>query len=393
MARDEAGTLTILGVHVKSDGYPNVLWRLRELMEHPQLQHRVREINAPFRRPPGTAAKRRNGFIFGAWQFAWSHVKVIAGYLWHRPRGVVYIPYPAVFVLFFLSLLPTGWRPRKLIVDAFISLHDTVVNDRKMVAPDGALAFLLKCVETRAYRTADVVVVDTQLNAVFFRACFGLGPGKVVALPLSIDDSAYYFSPYQANGSICRVLFIGTFVPLQGVEVIAQAIKLLAGVAGLQFILIGTGQTAVTVRKLLRDGPNNWVWHEEWRSPQELGEEIRNADICLGIFGAGEKTQRVWPFKNYAYMAAGRAIITGDTLCARNLARLADEPPFTCVPVNDASALAHAIEYLAERPVLRAQLALRSRAFYEKHLNGKLAVDFILSQLADIEPQGGVPSK
>ena len=61
----------------------------------------------------------------------------------------------------------------------------------------------------------------------------------------------------------------------------------------------------------------NVEWERGWQSAEALAAAIRAADICLGIFGAGDKAQRVWPLKNYSYIAVGRDLISDDTPEAR----------------------------------------------------------------------------
>ena len=375
--------LTVLGVHVKSDGFPNVTCRLQSIAATKCVH--VNEIDFPFRPlkiVQGKLQKHKTfRFLSASCRVVYSHFKVMIAYLSKMPFVAVYVPYPAVYILYMLSLMPRQWRPKYVMADAFISLYDTIVNDRELVARNGIIASILRHIETRAYNSADRIIVDTELNANYFRITFGLSPDKVKALPLSINQEEYKYYPYQPNDIKCQVLFIGTFVPLQGVETIARAIKLLNGLKNIQFTLIGTGQSATAVRAILGTELRNFVWYETWHTSSQLATKIQQADICLGIFGAGEKTQRVWPLKNYAYMSVGKAIISGDTFCARELSKLSDELLFLSVPVNNHYALAEAIQHLARHKELRSKLSAQSHRFFQQHLNDKIAVEYILSQL------------
>ena len=115
-------------------------------------------------------------------------------------------------------------------------------------------------------------------------------------------------------------------------------------------------------------------WERKWQSSKVIAEEIRQADICLGIFGAGDKAQRVCPFKLYAYASIGRAVITGETLWLRESAQPPHEA-FASVPVNEAAALAAKIIQLADAPMLREKLAENSHQFYESHLSNQAALE------------------
>ncbi len=377
--------VTILGVHVKSAGYPNVVFRIRDLERAPLL--RTREINFPFR--PATSrygahswAWRPLQLLWAAIRLAYAHVYVLLAYFWQGRPSRLYIPYPSAIVLCCLSLLPKAWRPEYVVADCFISLYDTAITDRKLAPPGSWVARILKSVESRAYRSADMIVVDTDLNASYFRETFGLVPSRVTALPLSIDESAFRPDPYLPNGDSCTVLFIGTFVPLQGVDVIAQAAAALGTRRDVRFRLIGSGQTAEAVERIFaKSRPANLEWVTQWMDSEKLAEEIRSADICLGIFGTSPKTQRVWPLKNYAYMAIGRAIITGDTMQAQRMRQQTDSAPFLTVPPGDPAALASAIVELAKNPERRKVYAENARHFYERNLCSRIALEQIILQL------------
>ena len=378
--------VAILGVHVKSTGYPNVTFRLRELVRSPRL--RIQEINFPFR--PATA---RNTAVSRAWKplkwlwsamrLAYAHVYVLLGYFWRGRPPRLYVPYPSTFVLLCLSLLPRSWRPAHIVADCFISLYDTMITDRKLISAGSLAARTLRALESRAYRNANVIIVDTDLNAEYFVDTFGLATSQIMALPLSIDEDVFRPAAYQPHNGTCTVLFIGTFVPLQGVDIIVQAAVALASHRDIRFRLIGSGQTAKAVERILENHRlPNVEWVTQWIDGEALADEIRRADICLGIFGSGPKTQRVWPLKNYAYMAIGRAIITGDTLQAEHLLQRTDSAPFLTVPTGDAAALAAAIAGLATNPDRRLAFSDNSRRFYEKHLCSRIALEQIVMNLA-----------
>lgn len=381
----EPANITILGVHVKSTGYPNVTFRIRDLKQSSQL--RTREINFPFRAETSHHENRSRAWkplrlLWTVLRLTYAHLGIFLAYFWHGRPNRLYIPYPSVLVLFCLSLLPKAWRPTYIVADCFISLYDTAVTDRGLISSRSWAARALKSLESRAYRIADVIVVDTDLNASYFRETFRLTPSKVIALPLSIDESVFRPSPYLPSGDSCNVLFIGTFVPLQGADVIARAAVILRERRDVQFRFIGSGQTADAVERIFAGGrPENVEWITQWVDSERLAEEIRKADICLGIFGTGSKAQRVWPLKNYAYMAIGRAIITGDSLFSRRMLQESDFAPFLTVPHGDPAALAAAIVTLAQDPERRKDYAKNARLFYDRNLCSRIARKQLVSHL------------
>ncbi len=376
----EAAPFSVLGVHLESEGYPNVRYRLAALRAAAGVPIPV--INHPFRAPLGRSG---GGKIMALWRLLYAHAAVLGRYLVRGERGVVYLPYPAVFVLFAFSFLPRSLRPRATVADVFISLYDTVVNDRRLLSAKSLAARLLWWMESRAYSAAEMIVVDTELNAADLRGLFP-GAKRVVALPLSIDEAYFQAVPPRPAQAACHVVFIGTFVPLQGVETIAAAALRLRERADIRFTLVGDGQTASAVEAILggADKDANVHWIRQWQNAEEIRAHISSADLCLGIFGEGDKAQRVWPFKNYHYMAAGRALLTGDTACARDLVEAAGAAPFATTPCSDAEALADAIAALAGDPARREQLARDSAHFFETRLSSRQSIPRLCALMAEL---------
>lgn len=379
---DSRNSLLILGVHLKSEGYPNTLYRLRDLEASGLF--RMVEINMPMW---NEATQNRHGFsrlTRNFWQAVFSHITVMARFLSlaKRPERI-YVPYPGVFLLFLLSCLPARLKPQRVVVDVFISLYDTIVLDRSLLTHNGFPAKILKWVERRAYDYADKLVVDTQQSAKFLCSLFGLPETKVVVAPLSIDEINFRYSPYLQHAGICRVLFIGTMVPLHGIGTILEAASLLSDRPDIHFKLIGDGQETPRIESWLHSHVTNLDWERAWQPSTRIAEEIGRADICLGIFGDRDKAQRVCPFKIYAYASVGRAIITGETdWLKETTVRLSCEP-FAKVPVKNSAALAAKITQLADDPALRIKLAANSHEFFNSHLGSKPALKILTSCLLE----------
>ncbi len=367
--------LLVLGVHLKSEGYPNVLYRLQSLANSGTFD--VSEINHPMWR---TASRVRPGLrakLGALCRAVWAHLVVVTRYLLHaRSVRRVYLPYPAVFVLFALSYLPRRLLPEWIVADAFISLYDTIVVDRKLLAASSLLARALRWMEARSYRLANRIVVDTPQNAAHLCSMFDLPSAQVVAIPLSTNETEFTLTAPLQPKPVCTVLFVGTLIPLHGIAFILDAITRLAHRQDIVFRLVGDGQESAKIAALIETLGHRMVWINNWQSSAQLADEIANADICLGIFGEGNKTQRVCPFKLYAYAAIGRATITGDTQWLRESGAA---EAFASVPVGNGLALAARIEMLADSPEARAALAIGCRAFYES----KLGNDVALIQLID----------
>jgi glycosyltransferase involved in cell wall biosynthesis len=106
------------------------------------------------------------------------------------------------------------------------------------------------------------------------------------------------------------VLFFGSFLPLHGVEIIAEAALLLAKEKAIRFRFIGQGQTYPQVRAFFKEHGLDNADFLGRLSLSRLPGEIAKADICLGVFGRTEKSRRVVPHKIYQALAMGKAVVT-----------------------------------------------------------------------------------
>ncbi|PCI78888.1 MAG: hypothetical protein COB20_05990 [SAR86 cluster bacterium] len=292
---------------------------------------------------------------------------------------VIYIPYPSLLVLLCYSFFGRRRDRPLMVVDCFISIYDTVVMDRKVIAEGGLLAKLLLWLEKRSLRDADVILADTLVNATYLFDLFAGEKGKYQALNLCINESLFKptSTPVRASKT---VLFVGSFVPLQGVDVVVDAAIRLAGRTDIKIQLVGDGQTAPEVESQLASSEANIEWLRTWHSIEEVSEIVANVDICLGVFGDSSKTYRVLPYKSYMAMACGKALIS-----SRVEDGVIREPtmPFLALSSNSGQELASKIIELVDSSELREKYAQRARTYYEQHLSNERAVDelYVLLQL------------
>ncbi|WP_137092359.1 glycosyltransferase [Mangrovivirga cuniculi] len=162
---------------------------------------------------------------------------------------------------------------------------------------------------------ADVVICDTHLHEKYFHDQFDVEYSKmgVVHVGFIPED----FNPENrasTNDNSFRVGFYGTFNPLQGVDKIVGAAKILREEKDIRFDIIGKGPLYNEINKLAKQENNLKNIHFHGLKPyDELGGMLNSFDICLGIFGDSIKTDIVIPNKIYHYAAVGKPIITKDT--------------------------------------------------------------------------------
>lgn len=258
-------------------------------------------------------------------------------------------------------------RGVSIVWDAFMSLYDTVVEDRNLFGTRHPLARLLFALDWLASRAADRVILDTQAHGQYFIETFGLPPEKVGRVFVGAETDVFRPEISKQDekagnraSSHFTVLFYGQFIPLHGIEAVVRAAKLTER-EKIHWILIGKGQESEKIRNLVEElRLTNLEWIE-WAPYEQLLKWIHSADVCLGIFGDTDKTKRVIPNKVFQILASGRPLITGDTPAIRELLRPSKE--ILLVPVGDPEALATAVRDMAEKKGNLSGLGERPREF------------------------------
>ncbi len=263
-----------------------------------------------------------------------------------QPRpDVVVVGYLGHFDVHLARIL---FRRTPIVLDHLVGASDTG-RDRRL--DGGPRQAVLRLIDAAALRAADVIVVDTDEHLAALPARYR---ARAVVVPVGAP-SAWLAAEGQhaAIDGPLRVVFYGLYTPLQGTPVIGAALGKLAGSA-VEATMIGNGQDLKEARSAA--AANTAVSWRDWVPAAELPSVVAGHDVCLGIFGTGEKALRVVPNKVFQGAAAGCAIVTSDTAPQRRA--LGDAA--LLVPPGDAEALTAALLRLADD---RAELArLRSAA-------------------------------
>jgi len=272
-----------------------------------------------------------------------------------------------------------------LLFDPLISAFDKQVYERRKISPCSAQARNLLHQEQEEFSHADIVLADTPEHARFFTDMLYVAPEKLHVVYVGAEDSLFQPLPHESRPPL-EVLFYGSFIPLQGPQIIVEAARLYSG-PPVRWTLLGDGP----LKKLCRQQADalGSVTFESRVSYDRLPARIARADILLGVFGSTPKALRVIPNKVFQALACGKPLVTGTAPSYPEELGTEATAGITWVPMNDPAALAAAVTALAAHPEQLPEEGRRSRATYERFFAPAVITGQLRAALAALTPARG----
>lgn len=296
---------------------------------------------------------------------------LILKYCFVGPHALIYVPYPA-YVYGIPAVFLARLKKKKVIIDGFIGLYDTIVRDRQLFRVKSLVARFIWWYEKKLLRNVDCTLMDTEEQAAMLRNDYSLLRGKVRSVPVGIDEDLWKPLKFPQYNKTFEVVFWGTFIPLHGLDVIAHAAKKIEGKnPKVQFTIIGTGQEAENFKKILLSlSPGNIKWINRFLPIKEMHRFVKNSHCCLGVFSENEKTQRVIPYKAYQALASARPLVTADSSATQSV--FVNRLNAMLVQPGDAQHLANTILELAENYELALDIGKNGRILYEQCFSNEI---------------------
>lgn len=255
-----------------------------------------------------------------------------------KDYDVIFVSYMCQLVVPFINWKIKG---RILIVDFFISLYDSMDYDRQKFREDSIGARISHGLDVNSLKKADLVIADTRAHASYFAEEFSAPADKMEILYLVADQEVYYPRP-QKKPDMWKdkylVIYFETVIPLQGIDIILDAIRLLEDDESIHFLMVGSAA------KLYDRSKTSNVTYIDWLSQPELAERIAESDLCLaGHFnGHIQKANRTIPGKAYIYESMGKTMILGNSIANHEL--FEEDERHIFVEMGNAKKLANAIK-------------------------------------------------
>lgn len=236
------------------------------------------------------------------------------------------------------------FKNNKVTIDFFISIYDTLVHDRQIFKDNTLISKFFHMIDYKTLARADKIICDTNAHGDYFSSEFKIGRTKIETMYLTADTSIFYPDPKVETYDVFTVLYFGSILPLQGVEIILEAAKKFKEDQTIQFVIVGPLKKGA--HKPIQD---NIVYHH-WLDQKSLAAEINKSHLTLaGHFnGQINKAKRTIPGKAYIYQACNKPMILGDNMATRELYHDGDSGIYFC-EMSNPEALASLIEEIKAR--------------------------------------------
>jgi colanic acid biosynthesis glycosyl transferase WcaI len=360
--------------------------------------HDVRVITAPPYYPAWCVSKDFSGSRYTRSQI--NGVEVFRCPLWvpAKPSGLKRLLHLASFALSSLPVLLAQWRWKPDVVwvvepplmcapaavafahlrgaKSWLHIQDYEVDAALLLGIVPVLRLRIWIEAAERWLMARFDRVSTISGRMMKRAkTKRVSDGKLVLFPNWVDISAISplggLSPFRAELNIADgttvALYSGNMGNKQGLEILADAAKLLAARQDIQFVFCGSGSGRTDLVHRCAGLPN--VRFLELQPMERLGDLLGMADIHL-LPQRADAADLVMPSKLTGMLASGRAVVAtaaADTELGQVVA--VDAACGLIVEPEQPQAFADAIAALADNPAQRAQMGACGRRYAERELS------------------------
>lgn len=252
------------------------------------------------------------------------------------------------------------------------------------VRESSALYRFFRAVSRRIYRSMDRILVTSRLFRDYLSAEFGIPEEKTGYLPQYAEGVFDALPSKTKQGGPFELLFAGNIGAAQSVQTVLAAAERLRD-EPVSIRIVGGGTELDSLKKTAEEKQLENVSFYGRRPLAEMPAFYARADAFLVTLRADPALSLTLPGKVQSYMAAGKPIlgaIDGETAEVIRAAGCG-----SCVPAEDAAALAEAIRAFVRDPA-KEDMGRRARAYYDEHFRQSVFMDRLENEMLSLIGKG-----
>jgi len=199
---------------------------------------------------------------------------------------------------------------KPIVYVVYSSPYDILVTDRQTFKPKSFMGRFIRFWYKQSMRFSDVIIKESNSDIEYNAKEFGIDKKKIMRLFLSANEELFPVCPFKILDETFTVLYFGSFNPLHGTETIIESAKILSENKGIIFKLCGYDDQRKPIEELVRKYNLKNIKFLGFVDQETLANNIKNADICLGIFSDNNRAQRVITNKVYQILCSQKPLIT-----------------------------------------------------------------------------------
>lgn len=283
-------------------------------------------------------------------------------------KDFFFVGYMGHFLVIYLRL----FTKKPIVFDFYLSIYDMMCNDRKVYKPDSLLGKLTYWIEKKSLKLADYVIVDTNKLIETLSNMYGVPKEKFVKVPLTIDEKNVKPQKVDRYKPQFTVLYVGSYIPLHGTEVIVEAARILQERGDdTFFLMIGKGPDFDKCLSLAKKYKLKNIEFKGFMSLEELNYYYNACDVNLGLFNTGERANSVVLNKTNDSFRVGKPHLTLATDAMKEA--FTDNEDILFVQDTKPETLAKRILEIKNDKKLLQKISSRALESYETKLSNKLA--------------------
>jgi len=291
--------------------------------------------------------------------------KLIVARFTKKP-DLYYLTFRGYEMLPFVRLVTLG---KPFIFDEFINFIEWVIYEHHKIKENSLIAKLLHSFYRFWLNSANLITTDTVSHANYSSKLMNIPLDKYIPLTVSTDEQT--FKTIEKNkidkNDTFNVFYYGSMLPLHGVEIVIEAMKLLKNYK-IELTLIGGKQNiGLLVKKAKLDGAN--IKYKTWVSFDKLPVYMNQADICLGgPFGGTVQSQFVITGKTYQFLQMSKPVIIGKN---QESDLFTNEKDSLIIEQSNPQALAAAILWAFHNSIDLLKIGKNGRELYQKYFSNQ----------------------